>query len=289
MTAVSMPDDWSREEVEVTVADYFAMLDQELRGQAYNKAAHRRRLGPLLSNRSDAAIERKHQNTSAILIRLGFVYIAGYKPLGNFQRLLFDVVSDRLARSRDLTDLVAQQVSAPAEVPPVEDILHAAVDPPGTGRPHQPYGLHQVFEGWTSQHQGVDYLAREAANRSLGAAGEEFVLRFERARLLAAGRTGLADQVERVSLSRGDGAGFDVLSFEVSGQERWIEVKTTAYGSSTPFYVTRNEVTVSREKAEQYHLYRAFDFRQRPRLFQKRGPLEQSFLLAPSQFIARLL
>ena len=39
-----MADDWSREEVEATVADYFDMLGQELHGQNYNKSAHRRRL-----------------------------------------------------------------------------------------------------------------------------------------------------------------------------------------------------------------------------------------------------
>jgi hypothetical protein len=36
-----MPADWSRAEVEATVADYFAMLEEELRGVPYNKTAHR--------------------------------------------------------------------------------------------------------------------------------------------------------------------------------------------------------------------------------------------------------
>jgi hypothetical protein len=90
-----MADDWSREEVEATVGDYFDMLGEQLRGQAYNKSEHRRRLGRLLKNRSAAAIERKHQNISTVLIKLGFVYIEGYKPLPNYQRLLFEVVSER--------------------------------------------------------------------------------------------------------------------------------------------------------------------------------------------------
>lgn len=33
-----MADDWSREEVEATVADHFDMLEQELRGRDYNKS-----------------------------------------------------------------------------------------------------------------------------------------------------------------------------------------------------------------------------------------------------------
>ena len=78
-----MAEDWSRAEVEATVADYFDMLDHELRGRGYNKSAHRRRLAALLNHRTDGAVERKHQNINAILIELGFVYVVGYKPLRN--------------------------------------------------------------------------------------------------------------------------------------------------------------------------------------------------------------
>lgn len=99
-----MGEDWSHEEVEATIADYFDMLDKELRGLDYNKTGHRRHLASLLNKRSDGAIERKHQNISAVLIELGFPYIAGYKPLRNYQQLLYDVVSERLADSRNLVD-----------------------------------------------------------------------------------------------------------------------------------------------------------------------------------------
>jgi len=39
-----MPENWSRDEVEATVAAYLDMLDQELRGVAFNKSDARRRL-----------------------------------------------------------------------------------------------------------------------------------------------------------------------------------------------------------------------------------------------------
>lgn len=84
---------WSLFEVEATVADYFHMLVQELTGQLYNKSAHRKALMQKLENRSEGAIERKHQNISAILIALGCPYISGYKPLGNYQALLREVVA----------------------------------------------------------------------------------------------------------------------------------------------------------------------------------------------------
>jgi hypothetical protein len=59
-----------------------------------------------------------------------------------------------------------------------------------------------------------DYLEREAQNRSLGLAGEEFVVQFEHWRLIELGQHRLADRVEHVSQSKGDGLGYDVLPFE---------------------------------------------------------------------------
>ena len=282
-----MAGDWSQAEVEATVADYFDMLDHEVRGRDYNKSAHRRRLAVLLNHRTDGAIERKHQNISAILIELGFVYVVGYKPLRNYQQLLFATVENRLAQSQTLADVVRQQVSAPAPVPTVDDILASLVDPPVPDADRARYRPSATRERIRLQ-QGVDYLAIEAANRSLGAAGEEFVRRFEVARLVRAGRDRLAARVERVSESRGDGLGYDVLSFETSGRERLIEVKTTSYGAATPFFVTRRELAVSRDASEQFRLYRAFNFRRQPRLYSKSGAIEQSFSLQPSQFVATI-
>jgi hypothetical protein len=63
-----MSEAWSREEVEAAVADYFAMLARDLKGEPYNKAEHNRRLQGLLSNRTRGSVERKHQNISAVLM-----------------------------------------------------------------------------------------------------------------------------------------------------------------------------------------------------------------------------
>jgi hypothetical protein len=69
---MDMSDSWSREEVEAAVADYFVMLGKELRAEPYNKAEHNRQLQNLLSGRTQGSVERKHQNTSAVLIDLGY-------------------------------------------------------------------------------------------------------------------------------------------------------------------------------------------------------------------------
>lgn len=133
-----------------------------------------------------------------------------------------------------------------------------------------------------------DYLAQEARNRSLGTAGELFVLDLEVRRLHSAGKKALSERVEHVSLSQGDGPGFDILSFEESGRERLIEVKTTAFGKLTPFYISRNELARSQADSTCYQLYRLFGFREKPRLFALPGTITKRCTLHPVSYLARI-
>jgi hypothetical protein len=281
-----MGEDWSQEEVEATVADYFNMLDKELRGQEYNKTGHRRHLSEILNNRSDGAIERKHQNISAVLRDMDFPFINGYKPLGNYQQMLFSVVYSRLELNPTLINFIKHEVEAPAKVLDFDDILVRLVKPPVVDQ----LDLRQLAfrESRKQFRTGLDYLTQESKNQSLGLAGEEFVIKFEQARLILVRQERLASKIEHISKTQGDGAGFDILSFEESGQERLIEVKTTAYGSLTPFYVTRNEIELSVKADPKYYLYRTFNFRRDPKLFTKSGPLAKSFSLEPVEYLARV-
>jgi hypothetical protein len=130
----------------------------------------------------------------------------------------------------------------------------------------------------------IDYAAREAANRSLGLKGEQFVLNFEKARLIKVGREKLADRIEHTSVEQGDGVGFDIRSFEESGKDRLIEVKTTRYSRHTPFYMSSNELAVSSAEAQRYYLYRLFRFGREIGLFTLSGRLEGRFAMAPTQY-----
>ena len=282
-----MPEDWKRAEVEAAVADYLVMLRLERAGIPFNKSAHRRALSLLLRNRSDGSIERKHQNVSAVLIAMRIPYIEGYKPLSNFQQLLFDVVSMQVDGATDLLATLEHEANAPAQVPTFDNILSTLVPVPvQSGGPRVSY--YDRVRTAPRLRRGVDYLALDASNRSLGDAGEEYVVRFEQARLVAEGHDRLASTVQRISRTLGDGAGFDVLSFDSDSRERIIEVKTTTYGPATPFFVTRNEVAVSRERAHEYFVYRVFDFRKRARLFQVQGQIDSEFSLDPVQYLASL-
>lgn len=133
-------------------------------------------------------------------------------------------------------------------------------------------------------------LARGPAPRAdeqLGLDGEEWVVEFERARLRSSGRPDLAEQVEWVAQTRGDGDGYDISSFEVDGSSRFIEVKTTRGGKRAAFIITANEVRASRELGDQFWLYRVFDFDGERRLWMRNGPVDAYCDLSAVQFRAK--
>lgn len=279
-----MSDVWSREEVEAAVTDYFDMLAKDLRGEPFNKAEHNRVLQQILNSRTRGAVERKHQNISAILIELGYPYIDGYKPLGNYQDLLRSVVEDRLSNAMSLNQTVNSVVEAPIEaIPQIDDLLSIQVAPPVRDE-----SASRVYEEPSTRAQPVrrNYLEIEARNQSLGRAGEDLVLRFEHERLTRMGEGKLADRIQHVSRTLGDHLGFDIVSFERDGQERLIEVKTTRFGAMTPFFASRNEVNVSAKRDAQYQLYRLFSFHSQPRLFTLSGSLRNSCRLDPANYSA---
>jgi hypothetical protein len=277
-------DSWTRLEVEAAVAAYFEMLTKELRSESINKTTYRRSLSRRLDSRSDGSIERKHQNISAIMIELGLPYINGYKPLSNYQSLLRQVVVDRLQDAGMLRAAAEASATAPAPFPVTDDILGRVEEPPLPTKIPATGDVREVMR--VAPARFVNYLERESRNASLGRAGEEFVVQFERMRLRSLGMDQLAARVEHVSLTVGDGEGFDVLSFDVNGSDRLIEVKTTAYGKQTPFFVSRNEVGVSRDRRDAFHLYRLFQFRRDPRMYMVRGALDLSCRLDAIQYSA---
>ena len=131
-----------------------------------------------------------------------------------------------------------------------------------------------------------DPAERDARNRVLGKQGEERILQSERARLRDAGRPDLARKVRWVSEEIGDGAGFDVLSFNLLSSERLLEVKTTLGHQLTPFYLTENERQLSAEWPDEFRLMRLYDFLRSPRAFELTPPLEESVVLRPTHYRA---
>lgn len=264
-----MIKDWSIIEVELIIADYFDMLKKELSGISYNKTQHRHNLLSLLSKRSEGSIEFKHQNISAILISLGQPYIKGYIPRYNYQKLLenkvIDYLIDNINIEEQFRNFANKEVTATKKIM-FEKIL---VDPPE---------IERVFEPLTTYNKNpinINYLEKEQNNKVLGRSGEELVLSYERWSLLRIGKEKLANQIRWISVEEGDGTGFDILSKNTNGSDKYIEVKTTKLGKETPFYFSRNELLFSIDNANDYHLFRLFNFEEDTKMFTKKGGLNK--------------
>lgn len=268
---------WSDDELDEIVADYFAMLDSELARRSYIKSRHSAALMQRIG-RTHRSVEFKHQNISAVLEELGLPWIHGYKPKRNFQRAIFSAIDRYLSHRND----VLYELPPPA-VLSVEDGADVFVPPPSlTSKSPRPAELEKLVRKF-------DPVERDFRNRQFGTAGEEFVLNLERDRLNKADRADLARKVRWVSAEDGDGAGYDILSFEPRGTERLIEVKTTNGAARTPFFITRNECEVAASRTDVWRLYRVHLFAQSPRIFTITPPLEATVTLRPEAWLASFI
>ena len=264
---------WNDDELDAIVADYFSMLRAELSRQPYIKSHHSAVLIKQIG-RTQGSVEFKHQNISAVLEEMGLPWILGYKPMRNYQASIFGAI-DRYLSSND--DMAYQQL--PPQVLAVADDAVAFVEPPKLElQSDRPWQLDRLVRKF-------DPVERDLRNRSLGRAGEEYVLEFEKKKLEKFQRPDLLKKVRWVSVDD-DGAGYDILSFEPDGQERLIEVKTTNGAARTPFFISENECQRAAASAESWRLYRVHSFAQKPRIFQIAPPLNKMLNLRPDTWRA---
>ena len=272
-------DFWTDAENDLIVADYFAMLADDLAQHPYNKAERNQEL-QTQTGRSRGSIEYKHQNISAVLQWLGQPWIPGYKPALNFQRSLVDAVMRWLDPRPDyLASAGFARATTGLELPPA---LFVGPPPTLSNRPPPP-----MLDDMLRIARKFDAAGRDERNRALGRAGEECVLAHERTSLIATGRSDLAERVRWVSKDEGDGAGYDIASFSPEGQNRLIEVKTTNGWERTPFHISRNELAVAEERSREWCLMRLWNFAREPRAFELRAPLDAHVTLIATGFEAR--
>ena len=272
-------DPWTDAENDLIVADYLAMLADDLAGRRYNKAEHNRALQGRIG-RSRGSIEYKHQNISAVLQWLCQPWIVGYKPALNFQDSLIDAVVRWLDRHPDYLNFA--RLGSPATG--LEAAAELFVGPPPTvsNRPPPKDLVHMMAVA-----RKFDAAGRDERNRALGRAGEERALAHEKATLIGVGRSDLAKQVRWVSVEEGDGAGYDIASFSPEGNNRLIEVKTTNGWERTPFHVTRNELAVAEAQPAEWCLLRLWNFAREPKAFELRPPLDAHVSLIATGYEAR--
>jgi hypothetical protein len=113
----------------------------------------------------------------------------------------------------------------------------------------------------TYQFKGtyVDYAAKQKRNKIIGNRGEEFVLQYEKDHCPPK----YANNIVHSSKIEGDGLGYDILSFDSNGSEKYIEVKTTSSGLNRSFFITGAELERSKKEGENYYLYRLYHFNEK--------------------------
>ncbi len=256
---------WADDELDAIVAAYFEMLGRELAGQAYVKAHYTSELMARLG-RTHRSVEFKQQNISAVLDELGLPWIRGYKPKRNYQGSIFDAIDRRLAAGS-----AAKFATPPVTLPEAAGAVFVDAPPLQPAKP-RPAGIERLVRKY-------DPVDRESRNRALGKYGEEFVIGVERKSLVESDRKDLAAKVRWVSVEDGDGAGYDVLSFDSGGSERLIEVKTTNGSVRTPFFLTRRESEAAVQYQDRWTIYRVHLFAQSPQIFRIAPPLDKALHL----------
>lgn len=273
--AAKIGTDWRDNELDAIVADYFTMLEAEISGKPYIKAAHSRALMERIG-RTHRAVEFKHQNISAVLDELGMPWIRGYIPKRNYQNAIFDAIDRYLSDHGGILERTGSPRSG------LVSANEMFVPPPPLARGRVPARLQRLVSKF-------DPVERDHRNRCLGRAGEEFVINVERRRLARVGRSDLAKEIRWISAEEGDGAGYDVLSFEPDGRERLLEIKTTNGSARTPFFLTRTEWAVATDRPDDWRVYRVHLFSTAPRIFTIAPPLERTVSLTPETWRASFL
>jgi hypothetical protein len=86
--------------------------------------------------------------------------------------------------------------------------------------------------------------------------GEELVLQYEKEHCPPK----YAARIIPVAITEGDGLGYDILSVDEKGKDKYIEVKTTTGDLERPFFLTGSELEWSKKAGQQYYLYRLYNF-----------------------------
>lgn len=266
---------WSDEAVELAVAGYFDLWKLNLQGQTPVKLQKYREISEV-AGRNVKSVERKFQNISAVLERIGLPWLPGLAPLRNYQRALIAAVEARVdgfwnfefVYKRANPDMADAIILFPEQTPLIE--------PPLASTNSDLERLARKF----------DPALRDLRNKKAGLMGEELVYRSEIARLSHAGRPDLAKKVKWVSQEEGDGAGYDIRSFEPDGTERFFEVKTTIGHRRTPFFLSRNERDFAEEAPGQFRIFRLYEVGKTPRSFLVAPPLNSALILEPSVYRA---
>ncbi len=136
----------------------------------------------------------------------------------------------------------------------------------------------------------TDWIKKAKDDAITGNIGEKLILEYEIDRLTKLGLVDEAEKVKSVAIIS-DAFGYDILSFDQDEKgnifELYIEVKTTNSYKDTDFFVSQNEINVSKKHQQNYALYRVYDADNiLPKFYIAKGAIEENFFLDPVSFRA---
>ncbi|WP_010306006.1 DUF3427 domain-containing protein [Kurthia senegalensis] len=137
----------------------------------------------------------------------------------------------------------------------------------------------------------TNYVARNENNTKLGLSAELLVLQYTKEQLIKVGRTDLANKVVHTSVVEGDGAGYDIQSFNPDGTYLYLEVKATKGNLDSEFFISPNELAFCKEHSEQYQLIRVYEYddeNNSGKFYKIQGDLESELQLKATQYSARV-
>lgn len=105
----------------------------------------------------------------------------------------------------------------------------------------------------------VDFIKKAIANQASGLRAEEVVVRYEQQKLIKLGKPDLANKVHHLA-AESDSQSYDVVSYDVHGNELHVEVKgISKLSRKVSIFFTANEVKRA-QIDEHYRLILVFDY-----------------------------
>lgn len=122
-----------------------------------------------------------------------------------------------------------------------------------------------------------NYAEENEKNRKIGERGEILVFREEQECLKKIGRIDLIDKIKHISIED-DSTGYDILSFDKNGNEKYIEVKSSTSKASNVhhFNISSNEYENAKD-LKNYYIYFVFETNTlEPKIFKLKRPFDLS-------------
>jgi len=185
-----------------------------------------------------------------------------------FSKFLYDSFG-RPSRKENAPEALKEYIESSRDYPKIKEVNAEFVDL--LINPENP----EVKTGKTKRvGRTIDFEKENKNHKLLGNRGELIVFNLEKQYLRGRGKKDLAEKIDWVS-KKDDSLGYDILSFEESGEKKHIEVKATKQSpdSQATFLISSNQYEKAK-KLSNYYFYVVFNAKSTtPKVWKIKNPL----------------